>query len=73
MAHSFPFRPLSITQLFGLALGLVVDVFYLVSTLASLRLIFKCAYTEPGVVPSVPGDRAKELRELVSSGDGFRK
>ena len=41
-------------QLFGLKLGLVVDVLHALSMINVLRILFKCAYTEPGIIPAVP-------------------
>ena len=41
-------------RLFGVGLGLGFDVLYLLSMLNLLRLIYKCAYTEPGIVPAIP-------------------
>jgi hypothetical protein len=41
-------------QQFGLKLGLVVDVLHALSMLNVLRILFKCAYTEPGIIPAVP-------------------
>ena len=41
-------------QLFGLKLGLVVDALHALSMINVLRILFKCAYTEPGIIPAVP-------------------
>ena len=41
-------------QLFGLVPGVIVDLFYTCSILNLLRLIYLCAYTEPGIIPAVP-------------------
>jgi len=49
-------------QLFGIAGGIFVDVFYLASILNLIRLVSKCANTEPGVVPAIPSRRSHEIR-----------
>ena len=45
-------------QLFGLVGGIIVDVFYFASIFNLCRLIKKCAYTEPGVIPAIPSSRS---------------
>ena len=50
-------------QLFGLIGGIFVDIFYLASMLNLLRLIYKCAVTEPGIIPAVSEARNKELHD----------
>ena len=41
-------------QLFGLIGGIIADVLYFGSIFNLCRLIYKCAYTEPGVIPAIP-------------------
>ena len=57
--------------MFGLVAGLVVDVFYLGSILNLLRLIYKCAYTEPGIIPAIPGKQGDNVRDLSAASKGI--
>ena len=49
-------------QLFGMVGGIIADVFYFASIFNLCRLIKKCAYTEPGVIPAIPSQRSQQLR-----------
>lgn len=49
-------------MLFGTIGGILVGLVYLASILNLCRLIYKCAYTEPGVIPAVPSARSDLLR-----------
>ena len=42
------------TRLLGVWWGLAFDIIPLVSMLNLLRLIYKCGYTEPGIIPAIP-------------------
>ena len=57
--------------MFGIIGGIVADLFYSVSILNLLRLIYKCAYTEPGVIPAIPGKRSAEIQKYIASQDGI--
>ncbi len=52
-------------------MGLVVDVIYLASILNLVRLVWKCACTEPGVVPAIPSSRSHEIRNQSVQKDGI--
>ena len=43
-------------------MGLAFDVFYLLSMLNVLRMIYKCAYTEPGIIPAIPSQGLVESK-----------
>ena len=58
-------------QLFGLVNGLIVDIFYIASILNLLRLIYNCAYTEPGIIPAIPSSRSHQIRNQSANGDGL--
>ena len=58
-------------QLFGLVTGIIVDIFYICSILNLLRLIYKCAYTEPGIIPAIPSNRSHQIRNQSANGDGL--
>ena len=57
--------------MFGVAGGIFADLIYSVSIFNVLRLIVKCAYTEPGVIPAVPGQRSVEIKNLSANTDGI--
>ena len=46
-------------------------MFYSASIFNLLRLIYKCAYTEPGVIPAIPGKRSAEIQKYSASKDGI--
>ena len=57
-------------MLFGTIGGILIGLVYLASILNLCRLIYKCAYTEPGVIPAVPSARSDILR-AQSTKDGL--
>lgn len=58
-------------QFFGVVGGIIVDVFYVASILNLLRLIYMCAYTEPGVIPAIPSKRSDSLKRLSDNNNGI--
>lgn len=58
-------------QLFGVVGGLLADALYLASIFNLLRLIYKCALTEPGVVPAIPSQKSPEIRNQNFKKEGI--
>lgn len=54
-------------QLFGTLGGILVDLIYLASILNLLRLIYKCAYTEPGICPAIPSKNSHAIRSQTAA------
>ena len=69
-SHHFFVVPRNI-QLFGLVGGLIVDIFYTCSILNLLRLIYLCAYTDPGIIPAIPSKRTHAIRNQCANTDGI--
>ena len=51
--------------------GIIVDVFYTCSILNLLRLIYLCAYTEPGIIPAVQSEHSHAIRNQCANSDGI--
>ena len=59
-------------QLFGLVVGILVNLLYILSAINLLRLIKLCAMTEPGVIPAIPGvQRGLEISKLAANATGL--
>ena len=58
-------------QLFGIVGGIIVDILYLGSVLNLLRLIYKCATTEPGIIPAIPSQTCDLMRLQSVTKDGI--
>ena len=58
-------------QLFGLVGGIIVDIFYIASIVNLMRLIYRIAHTDPGVVPAIPLKRTDVLQKLGDNQKGI--
>ena len=57
--------------MFGLVGGIIADILYGASIFNLLRLIYCCAYTEPGVIPAIPSQNNPNIRDENFKKDGI--
>jgi hypothetical protein len=47
---------------FDLYLNIVVGAFYILSLLCDMTALFKCALTDPGILPAIPSENIDKTK-----------